>query len=224
MKPRLRRFARWLFVPKAARSEDKYRGEAFANGLELVVPTVLLTLLGLWADSSWGTAPLFLIIGFVFGAVGTYAEPVLQVPRPQRDQRRGQAVGALDVRLGLVVDLAATAVVVVLVRVRPARAEHEPDDQEQRRGAQLLSAHRPSNVKTTVGTTSSRPLAKASPRYLSSLRAALGTNSQRTNRRSRGFTGDFLPRVDASLRATPACEYKHKLVGASANRQTGGPS
>ena len=47
MKPRLRRFARWLFVPKAARSEDKYRGEAFANGLEVVVPTVVFTLLGL---------------------------------------------------------------------------------------------------------------------------------------------------------------------------------
>ena len=73
MRPRLRRFARWLFVPKAARSEDKYRGEAFASGLELVVPTVVFTLLGLWADSAWGTAPLFLIIGFVFGAVGTYA-------------------------------------------------------------------------------------------------------------------------------------------------------
>jgi len=73
VKPRLRRFVRWLFVPKAARSEDKYRGEAFASGLELVVPTVVFTLLGLWADSSWGTAPLFLIVGFVFGAVGTYA-------------------------------------------------------------------------------------------------------------------------------------------------------
>jgi F0F1-type ATP synthase assembly protein I len=73
VKPRLRRFARWLFVPKAARSEDKYRGEAFANGLELVVPTVVFTLLGLWADSSLGTTPLFLIVGFVFGAVGTFA-------------------------------------------------------------------------------------------------------------------------------------------------------
>jgi F0F1-type ATP synthase assembly protein I len=73
VKTRLRRFARWLFVPKAARGDDKYRGEAFATGLELVVPTVLLTLLGLWADSSWGTAPLFLIVGFLFGAAGTYA-------------------------------------------------------------------------------------------------------------------------------------------------------
>jgi len=73
VKPRLRRFVRWLFVPKAARSEEKYRGEAFASGLELVVPTVVFTLLGLWADSAWGTAPLFLIIGFVFGAAGTYA-------------------------------------------------------------------------------------------------------------------------------------------------------
>jgi len=73
VKPRLRRFVRWLFVPRKARSEDKYRGEAFASGLELVVPTVVFTLLGLWADSSWGTAPLFLVVGFVFGAVGTYA-------------------------------------------------------------------------------------------------------------------------------------------------------
>lgn len=73
MKPRLRRFVRWLFVPKAARSEDKYRGEAFASGLELVVPTVVLTLLGLWADSSFGTAPLFLIVGFLLGASGTFA-------------------------------------------------------------------------------------------------------------------------------------------------------
>lgn len=73
MKTRLRRFVRWLFVPKAARSDNnKYRGEAFASGLELVVPTVVFTLLGLWADSSWGTAPLFLILGFVFGAIGTY--------------------------------------------------------------------------------------------------------------------------------------------------------
>jgi F0F1-type ATP synthase assembly protein I len=74
VKPRLRRFVRWLFVPKAARSEDhKYRGEAFASGLELVVPTVLFTLLGLWADSAWGTTPLFLIVGFLLGASGTFA-------------------------------------------------------------------------------------------------------------------------------------------------------
>jgi F0F1-type ATP synthase assembly protein I len=60
-------------VPKKARSEDKYRGEAFASGLELVVPTVVFTLLGLWADNSWGTAPVFLIVGFLLGAVGTFA-------------------------------------------------------------------------------------------------------------------------------------------------------
>jgi hypothetical protein len=60
-------------VPKKARREDQYRGEAFASGLELVVPTVVFTLLGLWADSAWGTAPLFLIVGFIFGAGGTYA-------------------------------------------------------------------------------------------------------------------------------------------------------
>jgi F0F1-type ATP synthase assembly protein I len=74
VRPRLRRFVHWLFVPKKARSEDnKYRGEAFATGLELVVPTVVFTLLGFWADRALGTAPLFLILGVVFGAVGTYA-------------------------------------------------------------------------------------------------------------------------------------------------------
>jgi F0F1-type ATP synthase assembly protein I len=74
VKPRLQRFVRWLFVPKAARSEEhKYRGEAFASGLELVVPTILFTLLGLWADSSWGTTPLFLVLGFLLGASGTFA-------------------------------------------------------------------------------------------------------------------------------------------------------
>jgi F0F1-type ATP synthase assembly protein I len=73
VKPRLRRFVTWLFVPKKARSNDKYRGEAFTTGLELVVPTVVFTLLGLWADSSLGTAPLFLVVGFLLGAGGTFA-------------------------------------------------------------------------------------------------------------------------------------------------------
>jgi F0F1-type ATP synthase assembly protein I len=41
--------------------------------MELVIPTVVFTLLGLWADSSLGTAPLFLIVGFLFGAAGTFA-------------------------------------------------------------------------------------------------------------------------------------------------------
>ena len=74
MKSRLGRFVHWLFVPKAARRQDnKYRGEAFASGLELVVPTVVFTLLGLWADSSLGTAPLFVIVGFLLGVSGTFA-------------------------------------------------------------------------------------------------------------------------------------------------------
>ena len=98
VKTRLRRFARWLFVPKAARSEDKYRGEAFASGLELVVPTVVFTLLGLWADSSVGHRAAVPDHRVRVRRGRHVREPVLQVPRPQRDQRRGQAVGALDVR------------------------------------------------------------------------------------------------------------------------------
>ena len=44
-----------------------------------------------------GTAPLFLLIGFVFGVGRHVRSASTTVPRPQRDQRRGQAVGALDV-------------------------------------------------------------------------------------------------------------------------------
>jgi F0F1-type ATP synthase assembly protein I len=60
-------------VPKQARGEHKFRGEGLANGLELVVPTVVFTLLGLWLDSEFGTAPLLLVVCFVFGVAGTFA-------------------------------------------------------------------------------------------------------------------------------------------------------
>ncbi len=59
-------------MPKSAR-DDRHRGEGLANGLELVVPTVVFTLLGLWVDSLLGTKPLFLVLFFVFGVVGTFA-------------------------------------------------------------------------------------------------------------------------------------------------------
>ena len=73
MKSRLRRFVHRVFVPKQARGEHKFRGEGFANGMELVVPTVVFTLLGLWLDSVTGLAPLFLVVLFLFGAAGTFA-------------------------------------------------------------------------------------------------------------------------------------------------------
>jgi len=41
--------------------------------LELVAPAVLFALLGLWIDSALGTAPLFLLLLFAFGAAGTFA-------------------------------------------------------------------------------------------------------------------------------------------------------
>jgi F0F1-type ATP synthase assembly protein I len=66
-----------LFVPKQARAaahgDTTHRGEGLAHGLELVVPTVLFTLLGLGLDGALGTKPLFLIVGFVFGVGGTFA-------------------------------------------------------------------------------------------------------------------------------------------------------
>jgi F0F1-type ATP synthase assembly protein I len=60
-------------VPKQARGDHKYRGQGLANGLELVVPTVAFTLLGLWLDSEFGTAPFLLLFCFVFGVGGTFA-------------------------------------------------------------------------------------------------------------------------------------------------------
>ena len=77
MKARLRRALHRLFVPKQVRNathgDNTHRGEGLAHGLELVIPTVVFTLLGLWLDSALGTKPLFLFVGFVFGVVGTFA-------------------------------------------------------------------------------------------------------------------------------------------------------
>jgi len=76
VRARLRRGLHRLFVPKAVRAgasgDHRHRGEGLAHGLELVVPTVVFTLLGLWLDHALGTKPLFLLVGFAFGAVGTF--------------------------------------------------------------------------------------------------------------------------------------------------------
>jgi len=69
---RLRRIVHRVFVPKQARGDHKVRGEGLANGLELVVPTVLFTLFGLWLDNKFGTAPLLLLVCFLFGVTGTF--------------------------------------------------------------------------------------------------------------------------------------------------------
>jgi F0F1-type ATP synthase assembly protein I len=77
VKARLRRVLHRLFVPKQVRNathgDTTHRGEGLAHGLELVIPTVVFTLLGLWLDSALGTKPLFLLVGFAFGVVGTFA-------------------------------------------------------------------------------------------------------------------------------------------------------
>ena len=73
MKTRLRKAAHRLFVPKSARGGDLHRGQGVANGFELVVPTVVYTLLGLWLDSLLGTKPLFVILFFFVAAAGTFA-------------------------------------------------------------------------------------------------------------------------------------------------------
>jgi F0F1-type ATP synthase assembly protein I len=73
VKARLRRVLHRIFTPPKTAKWDQVRGEGVVHGLEIVIPTIVFSLLGLWADSALGTAPLFLLVGFVFGAVGTFA-------------------------------------------------------------------------------------------------------------------------------------------------------
>lgn len=72
MKARLRRVLHRIFTPPKTAKWDQVRGEGVVHGLEIVIPTVVFTLLGVWADSALGTSPLFLIVGFLFGATGTF--------------------------------------------------------------------------------------------------------------------------------------------------------
>jgi F0F1-type ATP synthase assembly protein I len=73
VKARLRRVLHRIFTPPNTAKWDQVRGEGVVHGLEIVIPTIVFALLGLWADSALGTSPLFLIVGFLFGAVGTFA-------------------------------------------------------------------------------------------------------------------------------------------------------
>ena len=73
MKARLRRVLHRLFSPPKTAKWDQVRGEGVVHGLEIVIPTIVFSLLGLWLDSALGTSPLFLFVGFLFGAVGTFA-------------------------------------------------------------------------------------------------------------------------------------------------------
>jgi F0F1-type ATP synthase assembly protein I len=73
VKARLRRVLHRIFTPPKTAKWDQVRGEGVVHGLEIVIPTVVFSLLGLWADSALGTSPLFLIVGFLFGVVGTFA-------------------------------------------------------------------------------------------------------------------------------------------------------
>ena len=73
MKARLRRVLHRMFVPPKGARVDQVRGEGVVHGLEIVIPTILFTLLGLWLDSALGTSPLFLVVGFLLGAAGTFA-------------------------------------------------------------------------------------------------------------------------------------------------------
>jgi F0F1-type ATP synthase assembly protein I len=73
VKARLRRVLHRIFTPPKTAKWDQVRGEGVVHGLEIVIPTVLFTLLGWWLDSALGTAPLFVIVGFFLGAAGTFA-------------------------------------------------------------------------------------------------------------------------------------------------------
>ena len=55
---------------------------AFAMmGTSIATCEALGVLLGLWADRSWGTAPVFLVIGIVLGTVAAVVSVVQQVRR-----------------------------------------------------------------------------------------------------------------------------------------------
>lgn len=47
-----------------------YGSNALAAALTFAVAVGLFTLLGGWADGKLGTAPLFLVLGFLLGAAG----------------------------------------------------------------------------------------------------------------------------------------------------------
>jgi F0F1-type ATP synthase assembly protein I len=55
---------------------------AFATmGTTIATCEAVGVLLGLWADRSWGTAPVFLVIGIVLGTVAAVVSVVQQVRR-----------------------------------------------------------------------------------------------------------------------------------------------
>ena len=52
-----------------------------AMGTTIATCEAVGVLLGLWADRSWGTAPVFLVIGIVLGTVAAVVSVVQQVRR-----------------------------------------------------------------------------------------------------------------------------------------------
>jgi len=67
---------------KSAPTSDLPGVAAFAMmGTTIATCEAVGVLLGLWADRSWGTAPVFLVIGIVLGTVAAVVSVVQQVRR-----------------------------------------------------------------------------------------------------------------------------------------------
>jgi F0F1-type ATP synthase assembly protein I len=89
VKTRLQRAVKRIFIPASARPGHR-RGEGFANGVEIIGPPVVLTLIGLWLDSALGTSPLFVIVLFLVGAGGTFASQYYQYQAKSRALDEGK--------------------------------------------------------------------------------------------------------------------------------------
>lgn len=90
MKTRLQRAFKRIFIPASARPGHR-RGEGFANGIEIVGPPIVMLLLGLWIDSSFGTSPIFTIGLFLLGAAGSFASQYYQYQEKARQHDEGKA-------------------------------------------------------------------------------------------------------------------------------------
>lgn len=79
------------------RSKDEPRFSGWIDvgiqaGLTLALSVVLLTLGGRWLDGQFGTSPLFLIVGALWGAVGGTWWVVLRVKQySDAEEKREQA-------------------------------------------------------------------------------------------------------------------------------------
>jgi F0F1-type ATP synthase assembly protein I len=68
--------------PGSPATSDLPGAAAFATmGITIAVTVGIGVLLGIWADSAWGAAPLWLVIGLVLGTVAAVVSVKQQIRR-----------------------------------------------------------------------------------------------------------------------------------------------